>query len=164
MGQEVTIYADREWTFDEQCLHIMAQLASGRSVSTILREDAGMPPAHVFWYRLYKDDDLYQKISRARDFGADACVEQATHIAMTPHEGVEYEEGVGPQGPFRKIKRGDMLGHRKLAVDTLLKRAQMIAPRKYGPKLDLTSDGEKIGGIADAIAEGNKRLQQQGGE
>jgi hypothetical protein len=37
-----------------------------------------------------------------------------------------------------------MLGHRKLLIDTIIKQAQMLKPKTYGPKLDLTSGGEKI--------------------
>jgi hypothetical protein len=161
MSQEIIPYTERELTWEEQIEHILAELTTGRSVSSILRDDEGMPSPTMFWKRLYRDEELFGKISRAREFGAHAVLEQAHEVAMTMFEAVEFEEGVNGSGPFRKIKRGDALGHRRLVVDTLIKKAQMIAPRKYGPKLDVTSDGEKISSIAEAIAAGNARLAKE---
>lgn len=161
MSQEIIPYIERELTWDEQFQHILTQLTTGRSVSSILRDDEGMPTPATFWSRLYRNDELYAEISRAREFGAHAVLEQAHEVAMTMYEGVEVEDTVTNRGTTRKIKRGDALGHRRLVVDTLIKKAQMIAPRKYGPKLDVTSDGEKISSIAEAIAAGNARLAKE---
>jgi len=56
-------------------------------------------------------------------------------------------------GEIEETRREDMLGHRKLQVETRIKYAQMIAPRKYGPKLDLTTDNKPISSdIADVAA------------
>jgi hypothetical protein len=162
MTQEVTLYEEREPTWEEQVAHILGELTTGRSVSAILREDEGMPTPRAFWMRLYRDDELYEKISRARTFGSDACIEHAIEAATTPMEGQEVTVEVGPDGVKRRVVTKDMLGHRRLVVETWIKRAQMIAPRKYGPKLDVTSDGEKISTIADAIRAGNERLAKEG--
>jgi hypothetical protein len=37
-----------------------------------------------------------------------------------------------------------MIGHRRLLVDTIHKQAQMLKPKTYGAKLDLTSGNEPI--------------------
>lgn len=160
MTNAIVPYVERSLTWEEQVEHIIAEIASGRSVSAILREDEGMPSDRTFWMRLYRDDELYEKISRARVFGVEAILEKALEIASTPIEGIEIEEGVTSTGPYRKVKRGDMLGHRRLMYDAMIRRAQMIQPRKYGAKVDITSDGEKISSIADAIAEGNRRIEE----
>lgn len=149
----------REEQWEEQFQHIIAELAAGRSVSKILREDDGMPPPRTFWNRIYRNEVLYEKISRAREFGADALLDEARAIADTPMEGEEVMMEFGPDGAKRRITRKDMLGHRRLQIDTRVKYAQMIAPRKYGPKLDLTSDGEGLASIAERVRAGNKRIE-----
>jgi len=87
-------------------------------------------------------------------------MEQVRDIADTPVEAVELTEEFGPDGVKRRRTVKEALGHRRLQIETRLKYAAMIKPRKYGPKLDLTSDGEKLSSIADAIAEGNRRIEE----
>lgn len=142
---------------DRICNHVIAELSGGRSVHRILKEDDDMPPANVFWHWHYSDDELAAKISRAREHGVEAVIDQAMAIADTQEEGdvitEETSEG-GKEGSRRMTRRqrSDMLAHRKLRVETRLKYAQMIAPRKYGPKLDLTSDGKAISLAAELDA------------
>lgn len=160
MTQEITTYTERELTWDEQVEHVITQLTLGRSIHSILREDDGMPKPSTFWPRLYRDEELYAQISRARQFGVEAILEQALDVASTAMIAQEITTEMGPDGTKRRIVEKDALGHRRLMVETMVRRAQMIQPRKYGAKLDLTSDGEKLSSIADAIAEGNRRIEE----
>jgi len=125
--------------------HVLTELAGGRAVSRILREDGGMPAAATFWNWYYADETLMEKVARARENGVEAIMDETLAIA----DEQEIGETVTEDGDKTTIKREDMLGHRKLRIDTRHKYAQMIAPRKYGPKLDLTSGGEKIGLTAE---------------
>jgi len=135
---------ERTLSWEEQVQHIITELASGRSVNSILRNDAGMPVPSTFWTRLYRDDALYEQISRAREFGQHAVLELAKDIALTPIEEEELEEGFVGNNRFFKSKRRDAIAHRRLAVDTLIKVAQMIAPRSYGPKNDPNKDEDVL--------------------
>lgn len=164
MSNAPIVYEPREMTWEQQVEHVITQLAAGRSIHSILNEDEGMPVPGLFYGRLYRDDELFAKISRAREFGVEACLEKAAQIALTPMEGEEVTHEVGPEGVKVRRVRKDMVAHRRLAVETLVKRAQMIQPRKYGPKVDVTSDGEKIGSVVSAIVEGNKRIEKARGE
>jgi hypothetical protein len=69
-------------------------------------------------------------------------------------EGAEITsvDGSPYEGMVIKVRKEDMLGHRKLLIDTIIKQAQMLKPKTYGPKLDLTSGGEKIGLSAELEA------------
>jgi hypothetical protein len=154
-------YTPREPTWEEQCDHIIAELCTGRSVSSILRDDEGMPKPTTFWSRMFRDDELYAKISRAREFGQHAILEQAMDMAMTPLDGEEITIEIGPDGVRRRVTTRDMLGHRKLAIDTMIKRAQMIAPRNYGDRAERDETGEKVANIIEAIAMGRKRLESR---
>lgn len=136
--------------------HVLAECAGGRAVSRILAEDDGMPAASCFWRWHYTDETLQENLARAREHGASVHLDQAIAIADTPVEGtVEIDKHVNVDGELEavtEVRREDMLGHRKLQVDTRIKVAQMIAPRKYGPKLDLTSGGDKIALTAELEA------------
>jgi hypothetical protein len=63
-----------------------------------------------------------------------------------------------------KIRKEDMLGHRKLVVETYIKAAQMLKPKTYGPKLDLTSGGEKLGLSAELEAARRRAGQSPEGD
>ena len=71
---------------------------------------------------------------RARDEGYDALAAQCLAIADTPLEGVETT--TKDDGRIEE-KRGDMLGHRKLQIETRLKLLAKWDPRRYGDKLAL---------------------------
>jgi hypothetical protein len=152
---------------------VLIQVSCGRTVSEILAEDDGMPDQSTFW-RWHFDDyaDLRGKLASARENGVEARMEEAVKVARSPMMGeivtverdpehqkdldeggeVSSLDGSPYDGMIVKVRKEDMLGHRKLLVDTLIKSAQMLKPKTYGPKLDLTSGGEKIGLSAEIEA------------
>lgn len=121
--------------------HIYAEVASGRSLDKVLNEDAGMPSPSTFWRWHMDDADIRDNLARARENGVERLMGETVDIANTPMLGTIVTEKADGSIETRKE---DMLGHRKLMIETRLKYAQMIAPRKYGPKLDLTSAGERM--------------------
>lgn len=129
--------------------HILGEVASGRPVSTILSEDEGMPSKSEFWRWHMTDETLRGNLADARANGIEALMEDARHVACTPMVGeIVTEEPLMVNGQevatIRKVRTEDMLGHRKLVVETIIKQAQMLKPKTYGPKLDLTTAGEKL--------------------
>lgn len=173
----------RDWTDDEKIevlQHIYGEVSSGRSLNSILLEDENMPYRSTFWRWHMDDQNIRDNLARARLNGVEALMEEALHVAQTPQMGmtvtsrplikkVEGEDEI--VGEIEETKREDMLGHRKLVVDTILKRAQMIAPRKYGPKMDITTDNKPITAdtsdvaarVASLLAAGRKRKGEQDG-
>ena len=160
MSSDLVIYEGRTLTREEQLAHIFGEVASGRSLDAVLRQDAGMPLPRDFWLWHMEDQHIRDNLARARENGVEALLDRAQDVAENPIEAVELEDSFGPKGLTRKRTVKEALGHRRLIIETYIKRAQMIAPRKYGPKVDITSDGEKISSIADAIAEGNRRIEE----
>lgn len=144
--------------------HVLAELSAGIPLSRVLGPDREpwLCTERCFWKWYHEADPdevagLVQKVARARQCGVEARIERALEIAETPMMGeVHTIERIKPadmdlndlidDGPQDLVKttRADMLGHRKLMVDTAFKAAQMLKPKSYGPKLDLTSAGEKI--------------------
>lgn len=68
--------------------------------------------------------------ARARDEGFEAIAADCLTISNTPVEGVRRE--VSTDGA--KEVREDMLGHRKLQIDTRLKLLAKWDPKRYGDK------------------------------
>jgi hypothetical protein len=70
--------------------------------------------------------------TRARELGCHFLAEQCLQIADTPLEGVET---TSKPGGIVEERRGDMLGHRKLQIDTRMRLIGKWAPKVYGDKL-----------------------------
>lgn len=70
--------------------------------------------------------------------GFDAIAEEALIIADTPHWGMT--ETTAPNG--QTVTKQDMLGHRKLQIETRLKLLAKWDPKRYGERLSLTGDKE----------------------
>jgi hypothetical protein len=152
--------------------HVLAELSAGIPVSRTLgaeRED-WLCTERCFWNWYYQADaedenDLVQKVARARDSGIEAKMDQAMNVAETPMLGtitVDKHINVGGEAvPVTEVRHEDMLGHRKLLVDTIIKQAQMLKPKTYGAKLDLTSGGEKIGLSAEIEASRRRAAEEK---
>lgn len=115
---------------DEICVRV----SSGETLRSICREDG--KPSWVTIYRwLDLDEDFKLRFARARELGFDAIAEEALEIANTPHEG----QIVTSKEWGEEIKTEDMLGHRKLQIETRLKLLAKWSPKKYGERIDHTS-------------------------
>lgn len=102
-----------------------ACIAAGVSTATIMR-----------W--VAEDEALREQYMCAREALIDKLADELLEIADTPLEGEETE--FSDQGT--KVKRGDMLGHRKLQVDTRKWVLSKLAPKKYGDKVENTIVGD----------------------
>lgn len=78
------------------------------------------------------DPEFSGRIARARVIGHDELAEQCLEIADTPVEGIE--QVVKPNGDIEE-RKGDMLGHRKLQIETRMKLLAKWDPRRYGEKV-----------------------------
>lgn len=136
--------------------HVLIELAGGRAVSRTLREDLDMCPKSTFWNWCFADEELMGKVARAREFGVEAVLDDALDISDDKaHDTVKDEQG-------NERPNTEWITRSRLRVDTRHKYAQMIAPRKYGAKLDLTSGGEKIS-LAAEIDAAKRRLAEADG-
>lgn len=116
---------------------IVEWIASGKPLREFCRQN------DLAWSTVYDwleaQPAFSVRFARARDMGADAIAEEALAIADSPLEGVRTEIG-GKDGP--KEVREDMLGHRRLQVETRLKLLAKWNPKKYGEKLAVGGDGD----------------------
>lgn len=129
----MTVFFTEEQTVeikDEICRRI----SDGETLRSICREED--KPTWVTIYRwLDLDPEFKLRFAHARDLGFDAIAEEALEIADTVCEGVKTE--YGPMG--KKEVHEDMLGHRKLQIETRLKLLAKWSPKKYGERVDVTS-------------------------
>lgn len=122
---------------------IIDQMSNGKTLSAICRQD-GMPSRRTVYDWIRDDEAFAAAMNDARDLGADAIAEEALEIADTTEEGIELE--IGAEGN-KKEKRGDMLGHRKLRVETRLKLLAKWHPKRYGDKVVAEHTGPEGGPI-----------------
>jgi hypothetical protein len=105
---------------------ILDELSKGIPLTIICKNLAISDSTVRLW--MSKDEKFTADIARARELGFDAIAAEALRIADTPLEGIEHTDT--PDGP--RIKRADMLGHRKLQVETRLKLLAKWDPKRYG--------------------------------
>jgi hypothetical protein len=93
---------------------------------------------------MYKDAELSAAIAHARDVGYDALAEQCLAIADTIQIGTRktFSSGGEKDKDVMTITEEDMLGHRKLQIETRLKLLAKFHPTKYGDKVMLAGDKE----------------------
>jgi hypothetical protein len=87
--------------------------------------------------------DFAVAMDRARDLGADAIAMEALKIADTP----QYGTVTTLDGDKVTTRNEDMLGHRKLQVETRLKLLAKWHPKKYGDKFTQEHVGKDGGPI-----------------
>lgn len=112
---------------------IVLRVSTGEPLAQVCRD---MKIGLTTWYDWVKArPELADSIARAREAGYDMIAADVLRIADTPMEGVETEQDA--DGKVLKTKKGDMLGHRKLQIETRLKLLAKWDPKRYGEKLAL---------------------------
>lgn len=116
-------------------------LADGQSMRTVCKQE-DMPAMSTVFKWLREHEEFSEQYAIAKEESADAMAEDLLEIADTPVMG--EVKTIKPDGLI-EVKQDDMLGHRRLQVDTRKWLMAKMKPKKYGDKLDMTSDGEKLG-------------------
>jgi len=145
MSEQTTIAAKQQKTpkkigrpskyTPELAKEICERLSDGEPLRQICR-DEHMPAWQKIYEWMVRDENLSGAIARARDQGYDAIAEDLLQIADTPIMGeTETSSANG-----LTITRQDMLGHRKLRIETRLKLLAKWNPKKYGDRQILAGD------------------------
>lgn len=138
----------RKTTYTEKAAKaICERIAEGEPLREICRDET-MPAWQTVYGWIDAHADFAERFVRARDAGFDAIAQEALRIADTPQIG----ETVETSADGKKVKREDMLGHRKLQVETRLKLLAKWAPKKYGDKMELEHVGKGGGAIRLAFS------------
>jgi hypothetical protein len=130
--------AERERLFSR----VISELQNGTPLRQVL-DDIEMPSRPSFYSWIDQDPEMAERYLRAKKIAADALYDEMLAIANTPMAGETTtvdKDGV-------KIVTADMLGHRRLLIDTIKWRLAKEAPKKFGDKLDVTTAGDKVGQV-----------------
>lgn len=105
--------------------YICEQLIEGKSLRSVCTQD-GMPAASTVCRWLSQNEEFRKQYVHARELQADALFDQCLDIA---------------DGSCADVQRD------RLKVDTRKWMAAKLAARKYGEKIDVTSNGETVGRV-----------------
>lgn len=124
-------------------IEICAELAEGKPLRQICREKKLAWRTIYDWIEAHKE--FAALFARSRDLGMDAIAEETLEIANTPLMGVikTYKADGSVEA-----KEEDMLGHRKLQIDTRLKLLAKWNPKKWGDKVETTHRGDPTAPVA----------------
>lgn len=100
---------------------ICSQIAEGRSLRAVLREDEGMPASSTVFKALTLDKDFAEQYGRAREAQADALFDEILEIA---------DDKTTPD-----------TNRSRLMVDARKWMAGKLRPKVYGEKMDMNLSG-----------------------
>ena len=112
---------------------IVERLSNGEPLAQICRDER-MPGYRTVYDWADVRPDFSANIARARLDGFDAIAADCLMIANTPIKGIETT--TKDDGRV-ETKVSDMLGHRKLQIDTRLKLLAKWDPKRFGERLEL---------------------------
>ena len=126
---------------EELSEQICALVSNGVNLRSVCRME-GMPAWRTIYDWVVDRPDFAARLAHARDIGYDALAEEALEIANTPHLGQKkvYSAGAEEDHDSMTVTEEDMLGHRKLQIETRLKLLACWNPKKYGTKVQMGGD------------------------
>jgi len=130
---------------------ICERLIEGESLNKICKDDH-IPSCTTIFKWLDEFPLFARKYARAHELQADTLVNRALEIANTPEIGETVEIITGPDGVTEKVKRGDMIQHRRLQYDAIRWYAGKVRPKKWGEVKSDEGDSGTIkieGGLPD---------------
>lgn len=119
---------------------IIEWISAGKTLREFCRQE-GNPNWRTVYLWIEKDDEFAGRFARARDMGTDAIAEECLAIIDTEAEIAETTSENG--GSTRRDSAH--VAWMKNRVEMRLKLLAKWNPKKYGDKLDLTSDGKQVG-------------------
>lgn len=127
----------------ELAAEICERLSKGEPLAEICR-DGHMPAVRTVSDWKLAHTDFSADFARGRDDGYDYLAAECLAIANRTIEGEETT--TKPNGDV-EVKRGDMLGHRKLMIETRLKLLAKWDPKRYGDKVTQELTGPNGGPV-----------------
>lgn len=132
----------RPSTFTQELAdRICSQLAMGDSLRTVCKGEDMPALATVFnWFRNYPS--FLEQYTRAKQESADAMAEDILDIA--DHSAQDIITKSSENGTEYEVVNNEVIQRSRLRVETRKWLMAKMKPKKYGDKLDLTSDGEQL--------------------
>lgn len=134
--------AGRPSTFvPEVVATILERLAQGESLNAICKDENMPPESTVRSWVLDDIDGIAAKYARARELQAEYWADEIVKLADESRIGIKTKDtAFGTE-----TTTGDMVERTRLQIETRKWLLSKLIPKKYGDKLDVTSDGERLG-------------------
>lgn len=127
---------------------VCSLLENGQSVRQALKNE-GMPQSSTFFEWLKSSSNFSEQYARACEMRSEAIFEEILTIADNQEADVLMVDG-------KEVTNHNVINRSRLRVDARKWMLGKMQPKKYGDKLDLTTDGESMNMSAD---EKEKRIQ-----
>lgn len=116
---------------------------NGKSVRSILNgANREILPSNVtFCEWLSKDEELAKQYARATELRAEALLDEMIDIVDDKSQDVKEEE---VDGVVSRTVNNEVIQRSRLRYDARKWLISKLNPKKYGDKIDVTSDNEKI--------------------
>ena len=123
---------DIERIFDIICKRI----EDGEALSVILR-DNDMPDRGTVYKWIREDLEIFDKYTRATKIRADYLADEIIEIADKQGKDVKIVDG-------EEVTDYNVINRNRLQIDARKWAASKMNPKKYGDKVDVTTDGQPI--------------------
>lgn len=121
---------------------ICDKISEGKSLRTIC-VDEGMPDKSQIFRWLRKNEDFRDQYARAKEEAVDAMIEDMIDIA---DDGTNDYMTITKGDHSYNVEDREVTNRSRLRVDTRKWIVSKLKPKKYGDKVDITSDGKAIKG------------------
>jgi|TARA_R110000782_G_scaffold225628_1_gene312500 hypothetical protein len=119
-------YKDKDKVFND----IIARIEQGESLLQILKSD-GMPDRSTFFVWMKETEEKSNNYTKAMESRQDKMFDEILEIAYKPEEGDVVKSSMNGV----ETTTSDMLGHRRLKIDSLKWVLSRMNPKKFGDKV-----------------------------
>lgn len=150
----------------ELAAELCSQLAEGKSLRTVCLSDDMPHKSTIFrWLSIANSaewaEDFRDQYARAKQEAADAMADEILDIS---DDGSNDWMTINKYGGEFEVVNQEAVQRSKLRVDTRKWLMAKMKPKKYGEKLDLTSDGKRIETTPIVISKIASRAENPSGD
>ena len=121
---------------------IVAWLSEGKTLRDYCKSREDLPSYPTIFAWLDQDKQFAIDYARGREVGFEILAEEALHIADNTRMGRKIVTNSGGDDDVMTVTEEDMLGHRKLQIDTRMRLLKAWHPKKYGDRTVVAGDDE----------------------
>lgn len=141
---------------EEVFSNIITEIADvGTPLRTILKRK-GMPSSSTFFIWIDEDDSLSKRYARAKEVMVEALADEMLEIADDGSN--DYMTIVKGDKEYN-VENKEVTNRSRLRVDTRKFLLSKVLPKKYGDRLDITSDGDKVSGSIPLVLEDGRSYE-----
>lgn len=122
---------------------ICSRISEGESLRSIVKDEKMPASSTIFRWLLDKEyKEFWEQYEKARNIQAELMFEELLDIADDGFN--DYMERENRDGSSYEVVNSEHIQRSRLRVDTRKWYLSKVLPKKFGDKLDLTTDGKKL--------------------